>query len=427
MSTFIKTYAPTSASPATHVTPPLALPPALPPAFLFSIKDLFDVAGEVTTAGSQVLLDAAPAQADAVAVARLKAAGGVPVGRTNMSEFAFSGVGFNPHYGTPVNPHPLACKPHPERVTGGSSSGAAASVGCKDGEGRHLADIGLGSDTGGSIRIPAALCGLVGFKSTARLVPTVGAFPLSTTLDTVGAITRDVAAAILAHEILAARTVEQSTKPMTAYRIGIVNNVFLDGMDDTVSRAWARTITALSDKGVQMTDIELPELAEIPNLNRTGGFSPIEAYRQHKQLIESRQSEYDPRVAQRILLGKGATQTDYETLQAERAEWITRVLAKLAGFDAILSPTVPIVAPTMASIESDDTEFFRVNALLLRNPSIVNLLDGCAISIPCQLSDELPVGLMIWHGAMHDDVILNLALQIEQKMKHKLAPVKSST
>jgi aspartyl-tRNA(Asn)/glutamyl-tRNA(Gln) amidotransferase subunit A len=406
MTTLLKTYA----QPTANDTHPK-------PLFRFSIKDLFDVAGEVTTAGSKVLQDAAPAKTDAVAVARLKAAGGMAIGRTNMSEFAFSGVGFNPHYGTPVNPHPLACKPHPERIAGGSSSGAAASVGYKDedesGDGMYMADIGLGSDTGGSLRIPAALCGLVGFKSTARLVPTVGALPLSSTLDTVGAITRDVATAILAHEILAARTVEQTTKSIAAYRIGIVKTVFLDSMDDTVSSAWARTIKALADAGVQMTTIELPELTEIPNLNRTGGFSPIESYRQHKDLIESRQSDYDPRVAQRILLGEAATPTDYEALHTERADWIARVGAKLVGFDAILSPTVPIVAPTIASIESDDAEFFRVNALLLRNPSIVNLLDGCAISIPCQTNDELPVGVMIWHGAMQDDVILNLALKIE--------------
>jgi aspartyl-tRNA(Asn)/glutamyl-tRNA(Gln) amidotransferase subunit A len=407
MTTFLKTYTITQAA---------------KPSFRFSIKDLFDVAGEITTAGSTVLASAEPAKTDAIAVARLKAAGGVPVGRTNMSEFAFSGVGFNPHYGTPINPHPLACKPNPERVTGGSSSGAAASVGCKGADGAWLADIGLGSDTGGSLRIPAALCGLVGFKSTARLVPTTGALPLSTTLDTVGAITRDVVTAIQAHEMLAARTVAISDKPLAAYRVAVVKNIFQDGMDDTVSRAWARTLNALSDAGLQITEIELPELAEIANMNRTGGFSPMEAYRWHKELITAHQLDYDPRVAVRILMGAKATDADYATLQAERADWIARALAKLANFDAVLSPTTPIVAPTIASIESDDTEFFRVNGLLLRNPSIVNLLDGCGISIPCQAKDELPVGLMIWHGAMRDDVILKLALRAETLLSNVLAP-----
>lgn len=409
MPTFIKTSAPSSASTATNISSP--------PAFLFSIKDLFDVAGEVTTAGSKVLQDAAPAKADAVAVARLKAAGGMPVGRTNMSEFAFSGVGFNPHYGTPVNSHPLACAPHPQRVTGGSSSGAAASVGCKGGDGAYLADIGLGSDTGGSLRIPAALCGLVGFKSTARLVPTVGALPLSTTLDTVGAITRDVSTAIWAHDILAARQVVKNNNPLRQYRVAVVSNLFLDGLDETVTRAWKRTLEVLSHQGLEIETLDLAELLELSALNRSGGFSPIESYRWHQDLISARQADYDPRVAQRILLGKAASQADYETLQTERADWMARVNAKLARLDAILSPTVPIVAPTIASIESDDAEFFRVNALLLRNPSIVNMLDGCGISIPCQAHDELPVGLMIWHGAMQDDVILNLALQIEHAIK----------
>jgi len=376
-------------------------------AFKFSIKDLFDVAGEVTTAGSKVLLDASPAKADAIAVARLKAAGGVAVGRTNMSEFAFSGVGWNPHYGTPENPSILLDRPYEARVPGGSSSGAAASVAC------GAADMGLGSDTGGSLRIPAALCGLVGFKSTAHLVPTTGALPLSTTLDTVGIITRDVTMAIKAHEILAARTVARNDKPLADYRIAVVDNVFMDGLDEDTSRIWHDALQALQGKGLQIEHITLPELAEIAEMNKTGGFSPIESYRWHKDLITKHQMDYDHRVAHRILLGKTATEADYLALQAARADWIGRVNARLAHFDAVLSPTVPILAPTIASIESDDAEFFRVNTLLLRNPSIVNLLDGCAIA--------LPPNLMLWHAALHDDVILNLALRLEEL----LPPLKS--
>ena len=386
--TFLKTY------------PALFEPLPAGAAFKFSIKDLFDVAGEVTTAGSKVLLDAAPARVDAVAVARLKAAGGIAVGRTNMSEFAFSGVGWNPHYGTPKNPSTTLHKPYQERVTGGSSSGAAASVAC------GAADIGLGSDTGGSLRIPAALCGLVGFKSTARLVPRAGALPLSTTLDTVGAITRDVTTAIKAHEILATRKVARDNKPLGSYRVAVVDNVFMDSMDEETSRAWNDALQALLDKGLQVERLTLPELAEIAIMNKTGGFSPIESYYWHKNLITVRQADYDPRVAQRILLGKAASELDYLQLIRSRNDWITRVTEKLTGFDAVLSPTVPIVAPTIASIESDDAEFFRVNALLLRNPSIVNLLDGCAIA--------LPPNLMLWHAALHDDAILNLALRIEE-------------
>ncbi len=386
---FLKTY------------PSLAEPLPQGASFKFSIKDLFDVAGEVTTAGSKVLLDAAPAKVDAVAVARLKAAGGVAVGRTNMSEFAFSGVGFNPHYGTPENI--LSSSPDGIRVTGGSSSGASASVTS------GLVDIGLGSDTGGSLRIPAALCGLVGFKSTARLVPTTGALPLSTTLDTVGAITRDVTMAIKSHEILAARKVTIGSKPLTDYRLAVVDNVFMDGMEDTVRLAYDSALQALLNKGLQVEHIELPELAEIAAMNKTGGFSPIESYRWHKDLVRARSADYDPRVLKRILIGKDASEQDYQTLIAARADWITRVSAKLSRFDAVLSPTVPIAAPTIASVESDDTEFFRVNGLLLRNPSIVNLFDGCAIA--------LPPNLMLWHAALHDDTILNIALLVEDALK----------
>ncbi len=388
--TFLKTY------------PALFEPLPTSAAFKFSIKDLFDVAGEVTTAGSTALLDAPSVKVDAVAVARLKAAGGIAVGRTNMSEFAFSGVGWNPHYGTPKNPNAILYTPYLPRVTGGSSSGAATSVAS------GAADIGLGSDTGGSLRIPAALCGLVGFKSTARLVPTAGALPLSTTLDTVGAITRDVTTAIQAHEILAARTVVRTGKPLFDYRIAIVDNVFMDGMEAPVKLAYDNALQALLDKGLQIEHITLPELAEIAAMNKTGGFSPIESYRWHKDLISRRRADYDHRVALRIMLGKDASEADYQTLIAARADWIARITAKLASFDAVLSPTVPIVAPTIASIESDDAEFFRVNGLLLRNPSIVNMLDGCAIA--------LPPNLMLWHAALHDDTILNLALAIEKAL-----------
>jgi aspartyl-tRNA(Asn)/glutamyl-tRNA(Gln) amidotransferase subunit A len=382
--------------------------------FRFSIKDLFDVAGEVTTAGSVVLANNPPALTDSLAVGRLKNAGGWPIGRTNMSEFAFSGVGFNPHFGTPINPHPLARRPHPERITGGSSSGAAASVGTQDAKGLWLADIGLGTDTGGSLRIPAALCGLVGFKSTARLIPTAGVLPLSPSLDTVGAITRNVNDAIWAHEILAARTVERFNKPLSNYRIGVVRTLFEVDMDETVRKSWARTLKTLNNAGANLHEIELEELFEIAHINRNGGFSPIEAYRWHQKVIDKHKSLYDPRVAQRILHGAKASEDDYQTLLTERADWIARVTQKLAGLDAILSPTVPIVAPTIASSDTDDTEFFRVNGLLLRNPSAINFLDGCAISIPCQEATELPVGLMIWHAALHDDSVLNVALEIEK-------------
>ncbi len=378
----------------------------------FSAKDLFDVAGQPTPAGSVVLSHAPAARVDAIAVARLRAAGGALIGRTNMTEFAFSGVGVNPHRGTPANAGDGATA----RVPGGSSSGAAVSVAT------GAAFIGLGSDTGGSIRIPAALNGIVGFKSTARLVPTEGALPLSTTLDTVCAMTRSVRDAITTHEILAARTVTAGNAPLAAYRLAVVKNLFFDAIESAVAVAFERTLETLRAAGARIEEIELPELAELSSINATGGFSAAEAYTWHRLLLERSGAGYDPRVAQRILKGATMKAHEYIDLVHARRDWIGRVERRLAPFDAVLSPTVPITAPPIASVapgaERDD-EFFRVNALLLRNPSVVNMLDGCALSLPCHVEGELPVGLMVWHTALHDDPVLAVSLQIESSLHKK--------
>ncbi|MES2510622.1 MAG: amidase [Pseudomonadota bacterium] len=377
----------------------------------FSVKDLFDVAGQPTKAGSVVLADAPPATANGPAVARLLAAGGVLAGRTNMVEFAFSGVGINPHYGTPVNPADASVA----RIPGGSSSGAAVSVAT------GAALIGLGSDTGGSIRIPAALCGIVGFKSTARLVPTDGALPLSTTLDTVSALTRSVRDAITVHEVLAARTVTLAGKPLSACRFAVPRTWMLDGVDATVGAAFERSLSVLQQAGAEIEYITLEDIAELANINATGGLSAAESYAWHRELITQRGREYDQRVAVRILKGASMSAADYITLVAARKSWINRIDAQLEGYDAILSPTVPIVAPPITSL-ADDTEFFRINALLLRNTAVVNMLDGCGLSLPCHVAGELPVGLMVWHSAMKDDAVLDLSLQIESALRQPGQP-----
>lgn len=371
-----------------------------------SIKDLFDAAAETTAAGSVVLADAAPAAQDSPAVARLRKAGGVVLGRTNMTEFAFSGVGVNPHHGTPAN----AADPQVPRIPGGSSCGAAVSVAT------GAAFIGLGSDTGGSIRIPAALNGIVGFKSTARLVPLAGALPLSGTLDTVCAMTRSVRDAIVAHEVLAARTVTRSNAPLSSYRLAVANTLMLDGLDATVARAFERSVQALREAGAQVTEIALEEIRDLGAIQAGGGFAAAESYAWHRQLLAQDGERYDPRVRVRIEKGAAMKAWEYLDLFTARRDWIARVEEALHGFDAVLSPTVPMVAPTIASVapgQERDDEFMSVNALLLRNTSVVNMLDGCAISIACQAPGELPVGLMIWHGAMHDDTILNIAQQAE--------------
>jgi aspartyl-tRNA(Asn)/glutamyl-tRNA(Gln) amidotransferase subunit A len=374
-----------------------------------STKDLFDLQGQTTAAGSSFLQGEPPALADCPAVARLKAAGGVVIGRTNMVEFAFSGVGVNPHFGTPANGGCPDAKQVP-RIPGGSSSGAAVSVATGS------SFIGLGSDTGGSIRIPAALNGIVGFKNTARLVPTQGAYPLSTTMDTVCALTRSVRDAILAHEVLSAQTVVRSNAPLASYRLAVARPLMQDGLDATVSRAWERSLSRLRAGGAVVQEIGLRALDDLPAINATGGFSPAEAYAWHYPLMEKHKASYDPRVLARIMRGAAMTAREYIELQRARRAWIAEVEAALAGFDAVLSPTVPIVAPPLAEVDAGaerDEAFFRVNGLLLRNTAVVNMLDGCGISIPCHQPGELPVGLMIWAPAMQDDVVLNIAAQIE--------------
>lgn len=382
-----------------------------------SVKDLFDLAGQSTAAGSTVLRDAPAAPQDALAVARLKAAGGIVIGRTHMTEFAYSGVGLNPHYPILANPVCAAVDAIP-RITGGSSSGAAVSVAC------GAAYIGLGSDTGGSIRIPAALHGLVGFKPTAARVPTQGTIPLSPSLDSVGAITLSVRDAVLAHEILSARSVRKSTAQLHGLHVAVPQTLMLETLDATVEHAFTKSLDCLQRAGARITPIVLPELAEIASLQTNGGLVAAEAYAWHRHLLFNHEQAYDPRVRSRILRGAHTSSSDYQDLVRARRVWIQRVTEQIKQFDVLLSPTVPIVAPPIAGLapatgldtEQDtkrDAEFFRINALLLRNPSVVNLLDGCALTLPCHAPGQLPVGLMLWHGAGHDDDILHTAALVE--------------
>lgn len=402
-------------------------PSAAPLAGLaISIKDLFDTEGSPSAASSLVLQDAPAATSDATAVARLIAAGAAIIGRTHMVEFAFSGVGVNPHFGTPAaldarHPaNPQLAPTRPARIPGGSSSGAAVSVAS------GAAWAALGSDTGGSIRIPAALNGLVGFKSTARLVPTDGALPLSPTLDTACAITRSVRDAVLLHEILADQKVRKDERSLDQWRLAVPRAVFFDDIEPAVRTAFERSVEQLQAAGAQIEWIELPELHELDRVNVIGGFSPTESYAWHRRYLQDPEKAtlYDPRVRSRIERGARMSAADYLDLLAARKNWITQMQSAIAPYDALLSPTTPIVAPTIASVapadgkdaaadSRRDEEFFRINGLLLRNTSVVNMLDGCALSLPCHQPDELPMGLMVWHAALHDADVLNISASIE--------------
>jgi aspartyl-tRNA(Asn)/glutamyl-tRNA(Gln) amidotransferase subunit A len=350
-----------------------------------SIKDLFDIAGQVTRAGSRVLANGPAATHDAAIIARLRRAGFVLIGRTNMSEFAFSGLGLNPHYGTPRNPWERS-RGH---IPGGSSSGAAISV--TD----HMAHGAVGTDTGGSCRIPAAFTGLVGYKPTARRVPQAGTIPLSRSLDSIGPIARSVHCCATLDAVLANESPPDLSNPAVAgLRFAVPKTFVLGNMDPDVSAHFERSLSRLSAAGARIEEIEVPEFSGIPTINAKGGLPPAESYAWHRPLIESGAASYDPRVLSRIQRGATQSAADYIDLLAARKAFIAAVEQRIARFDALLIPTTPVIAPRLADLEKDD-DFFKVNTLVLRNPSIINLLDGCAISIPNHDEGEPPTGLML--------------------------------
>lgn len=371
-----------------------------------SVKDLFDVAGQPTTGGSAALFDAAPAAQDAPAVARLRRAGAALSGHTNLSEFAFSGVGINPHHGTPVNAGTWALDPTP-RAPGGSTSGGATSVAA------GAAWAALGSDTGGSIRIPAALQGLVGFKNTQRLTPLQGCLPLSPTLDTSCMVTRSVRDAALLHGVLADRPVRLAPRPARLLRLAVPQTLMLDQLEPAVAQAFEAALRTLSAAGAVIDELPLPALQRLAALNAQGGFAAAESWTWHRRLLDERAERYDPRVALRIRRGQALSAADYLELQQARQAWIAEVESAIAPYDALLSPTVPITAPPLQALLDSDDAFFAANALLLRNTAVVNFLDGCALSLPCQSAGSLPVGLMAWGAASSDDALLSLSLTLE--------------
>ncbi|HME19882.1 MAG TPA: amidase [Acetobacteraceae bacterium] len=367
------------------------------------LKDLFDIAGEATPAGSRVLADALPAAAHAPVVQRMLAAGFVPVGRTNMTEFAFSGLGINPHYGTPCSPWDRAAR----RVSGGSSSGTAVSV--SDG----MAIAGLGTDTGGSCRIPAAFCGIVGYKPTARRVPIAGVLPLAPSLDSVGPLAPSVACCAVIDAVLAGEApVLPAPASLNGLRLAVPTNVVLDGMDATVSSAFDRALAALSRAGARITQTHFPAFDEVSAVNAKGGFAASEAYAWHRALLAEKGAGYDPRIRMRIERGERMTATDYLELVAARQRLIAGFDASTREFDALVMPTVPIVPPRIAEL-NDEREYNRINLHILRNTALGNFFDRCSISLPCHREDEPPVGLMLVGETLGDARLFSIAAAIE--------------
>jgi aspartyl-tRNA(Asn)/glutamyl-tRNA(Gln) amidotransferase subunit A len=370
-----------------------------------SVKDLFDIAGEPTMAGSTVLADAAPAERDAPAIARLRGAGFIVMGRTNMTEFAFSGLGLNPHYGTPASPYERATA---RRIPGGSSSGAAVSV--ADG----MVYAGIGSDTGGSCRIPAAFCGIAGYKPTASSVPREGAFPLSQTLDSIGPLANSVECCRILHEIMSGAPLgQQGPSSLAGLRIAVPQTVALDGLDAHVAASFDRALDRLAKAGAIVIDAPFTRFAEVARLNVKGGFAPAEAYAHHRDLIEARGDGYDPRVRTRVLRGRNQDAADYIQLVQARAAFVAAMRAEVSAFDVLAMPTVPTVAPTIAELAEDDEAFTRINLLMLRNPSLINVMDGCAISLPMHRAGEAPAGLMLARAGGEDGALFGIAAAAE--------------
>lgn len=375
-----------------------------------SIKDLFDLQGEATTGGSKVLVDAPAAPSHAAIVDRLLAAGVVIVGKTNMTEFAYSGLGINPHYGTPANPWDRASR----RIPGGSSSGAAVSVS----DGMSLGAIG--SDTGGSVRIPAAFCGLTGFKPTARRISMAGVLPLSASLDSVGTLAHDVLSCVALDAVIADRPLSLTAKNLADAHFAIPQTRVLDGLDPQVAMAFEQAVQAIKQAGAQVSLIPLTEVAELDAINASGGFTALESWQWHQPLIEQHAENYDPRVVSRIRRGEALGETDRQRLVEQRADWQTRVSHTVQQYDALLMPTVPFIAPPVAELEADEEAYFRVNGAALRNPSVINFLDGCAVSLPCSAEGQAPVGLMVAALPLQDEALMSWALAIETLLKkHK--------
>jgi aspartyl-tRNA(Asn)/glutamyl-tRNA(Gln) amidotransferase subunit A len=375
----------------------------------FSVKDLADIAGQPTPAGSAVLANAAPAAAHAPVVQRILDAGFVVMGRTNMTEFAFSGLGINPHYGTPRSPWDRATG----RIPGGSSSGAAVSIA------DQMAYGALGTDTGGSCRVPAAMCGITGYKPTARRVPTEGILPLSTSLDSVGPLANSVACCAAIDAVFAGEP-QPDLAPLAVdgLRFAVPMGFVLEGLDATVAATFERALTTLSNAGARILPVEMKVLNEIGAANAGGGFAAAEAWAWHRRLLASSGDGYDPRVKIRILRGEKMTAADYLDLLAARADIIARFDAATSPYDAVLLPTCPLVPAPIASLDHD-AEYTRVNMLQLRNPSIGNFLDRCAISLPCHREGDAPVGLMLMGETMGDAWLFRVAAAVEQAVKGK--------
>ena len=369
-----------------------------------SVKDLCDVGGHTTRAGSIALADAPPARRDATVLARLRAAGAVIVGTTNMVEFALGGLGLNPHYGTPLSPWDRQTG----RIPGGSTSGGAVSVA------DEMAAVALGTDTAGSVRMPSAACGLAGFKPTARRVPLDGIVPLSRSLDSVGPLAPTVDCCATVDAIFAGEPPRPlDDLDLAGLRLAAPQTLVLDDIDDTVAATYSNALTSLSAAGARIVDIPFAELARMPEINRFGGLPIAEGYAWHRELLARAGDTYDPVIAARFRNGADDSAADYLDLLDARAEMIAITNRTSAPFDALIMPTLPIVPAPIAPLEADGDLWLSTNLKMIRNNGLANFFDRCALTVPCHVPGEAPVGLMLVGETMADRRLLSIGKAVE--------------
>lgn len=369
----------------------------------FSVKDLFDIGGQVTKAGSIVLNDAPPATSDALAISRLRQAGAIVIGRTNMTEFAYSGVGLNPHYGTPAAPYDRATR----RIPGGSSSGAGVSV--ADG----MATFAIGTDTGGSVRIPAAMCGITGFKPTRPRIPTDGVLPLSSSFDSVGPLAPSVACCITIDQVMAGLPV----KPLAPIAIKglrfLVPSNAVSQLDAATASTFQQALRVLGENGAKIVEKNV-RVFDAPERSSNGArLLGAEAYAWHRKLLGEQGDAYDPRVSSRMTPAAQTSAADYIDLLGWRKRFVRDAESELGHYDGLLIPTTPHTAPPIGDLESSDEVYFHTNKLMLSNTSLINQIDGCALSIPCHRPGDPPVGLMLAGLPMKDEHVLRIGLSVE--------------
>ncbi len=375
-----------------------------------SVKDLFDETGVVTTAGSIVLKDAAPASKDAIVVARLKAAGFIVIGRTNMTEFAFSGLGTNAHYGTPRSPFERNPKnPQIGRVAGGSSSGSAVSIS------DQMAAATIGSDTGGSTRAPAAFCGIVGFKPTTDRMPGSGIFPLSTSFDAAGPMGTSVDCCAILDSLMSGN--EGNTEPffpVKNLRLAIPIGYLFDDLDDHVANCFTAAIEALSAAGAIINEMSIAPIEAMRPSNNTKSIVAAEAYALHRDRLESNTfAHYDPYIAHRLSGGKDISAADYINMLATRKKIWVDVHAVTQYFDALILPTSPTLPPKLDTLDSIAAKTTS-NARCLRNTSVSNYLDQPTITLPCHSAGTAPVGISLMGPRLHDRRLFAIAAGVEK-------------